>query len=90
MASRCAGPIAELDGRKIMTKYLLLIAVLGFVLWYFFRSGRPKEPASPEQTSVVESFVVCAQCHLRLPESDAITFEGRHYCCEEHRRLGPA
>jgi uncharacterized protein len=80
----------ELDERTIMIKYLLLIAVLGFVLWYFFRSGRPKEPANPEQTPGVESFVVCAQCHLRLPESDAINFEGRHYCCEEHRRQGPA
>jgi uncharacterized protein len=71
-----------------MVKYLLLIAVLGFVIWYFFRPGRTKEPANPQETPEVENIVVCAHCRLRVPESDSILFEGRHFCCEEHRRLG--
>ena len=40
-------------------------------------SGTPNNP---------KNMVRCAQCGLHLPETEAITHQGRYYCCEEHRR----
>jgi uncharacterized protein len=31
--------------------------------------------------------VSCAQCGVHLPESEAIQKDGKHYCCEEHRKV---
>lgn len=72
-----------------MLKYLLLIAVLALVVWFWL--GRRQTPADsaerPAAPKVPELIVVCAHCQLRVPESEAVRFEGQHYCCEEHRTL---
>ncbi|MEI6416040.1 MAG: PP0621 family protein, partial [Pseudomonadota bacterium] len=36
-----------------------------------------------------EKMVVCAHCHIHVPESEAVTADEHHFCCEEHRQLGP-
>jgi uncharacterized protein len=33
--------------------------------------------------------VSCAHCGVNLPKTEARSAGGRHYCCEEHWRLGP-
>ncbi len=33
--------------------------------------------------------VSCAHCSVNLPKSEARSAGGRHYCSEEHWRLGP-
>jgi len=33
--------------------------------------------------------VSCAHCGVHLPRAEARTAGGRHYCSEEHWRLGP-
>ena len=74
-----------------MLKAILLISALLLVYWIFWgqrkRDARdiPPEgnaPASPEK------MVICAHCQLHVPESECLTAAGRHYCCEEHRKLG--
>lgn len=74
-----------------MVKLLLILgfAVLALMLWFGKgRSGgaaRPSRPAPGPQ-----AMVSCAHCGLHLPQPDALEGEGsRHYCCAEHRRLGP-
>ncbi|WP_374675956.1 PP0621 family protein [Ideonella sp.] len=75
-----------------MAKLLLLIALVVIVALWWFGKGRPRpvaerraEPAGPQ------SMVACAQCGTHLPAAESVEGEGgRHYCCAEHRRLGPA
>lgn len=72
-----------------MTKVILLI--LAGLLAYWFICGRPgRRPKSAAPTVAAEKMVVCAHCGLHLPESDALTGDGRSYCCDEHRRHGAA
>lgn len=72
-----------------MAKLFLLVAILGVVVWFFFRSrGSHDSPVIKESAPLAENIVVCAHCQLRIPESESIRFAGRHYCCEEHRKLG--
>lgn len=35
-----------------------------------------------------QKMVRCEVCGLHVPEDEALSVEGRHYCSEEHRRLG--
>ncbi len=73
-------------------KAILLIIVVLLIYWVFWgrqRGGsggaatdRSAPPASPEK------MVVCAHCKLHVPESECVSADGRHYCCEEHRQLG--
>ena len=71
--------------------FLLVIALLLVVWWLVSQRGKPADPGTRKASPKVEErIVVCAQCHLHVPESESITHEGRHYCCDEHRLRGPA
>ncbi|MDO8960379.1 MAG: PP0621 family protein [Rhodocyclaceae bacterium] len=72
-------------------KVILLILAILLVYWLFWGqrkknstdgSADKSAPASPEK------MVICAHCQLHVPESECVTAEGRHYCCDEHARLG--
>jgi uncharacterized protein len=75
-----------------MTKFLLLIVVLAIIIWFVVGQRKTGAGNTNKQTQAkpTENIVVCAHCHLHVPESDSIASEGRHYCCEEHRKRGTA
>jgi len=79
---------------------VIFVAVLVF-FWLLRRalgsrkqSRRPREPAPGP--AAVPDLVSCAHCGVHLPAGEAVTGddaqrpgETRHYCSDEHRRLGP-
>ncbi|MDO9601877.1 MAG: PP0621 family protein [Rhodocyclaceae bacterium] len=74
-----------------MFKVILLILAILLVYWFFWgqRKKNPADtsadksaPASPEK------MVICAHCQLHVPESECVMADGRHYCSDEHARLG--
>lgn len=71
-------------------KFLVLIAIVAFVLWLMWgrkpRVGRKPPPAAPR----IEGMVACTHCGLNLPRSEAVFDDGRPYCSEAHRLAGPA
>jgi uncharacterized protein len=75
-----------------MTKFLLLIGILGVIVWYWLRqrSSQAGDADKRSSSSATETIVVCAYCRLHVPESESIRVDGQHYCCEEHRKLGPS
>lgn len=67
---------------------LLLLAIVG-VVWILARLRKGRASA-PERPARVGKMVRCAHCGLHLPSDEALTdAAGRHYCCAEHRHLGP-
>lgn len=69
---------------------LLLLLVLAAVLVYRSlsrKSAPPRQPRGHAELQTPERMVTCAHCGLRLPESDSVRVDGRHFCSEEHRRL---
>lgn len=67
-------------------KYLLVLAVV-WIGYHFWRQGRLAEQAkaSSTQSGKPMAMVACAHCGTHLPASEALTHQGRAYCCAEHR-----
>jgi uncharacterized protein len=78
-----------------MIKWLLTLGIIVLVLMLWFGKGRSRGAARGNQPKKpkpgAQAMVSCAHCGLHLPRPEAVEGEGgRHYCCSEHRRLGPA
>jgi uncharacterized protein len=73
-----------------MTKLFLLVVAVAAFIWVFFGRRKNQAEGTGEQSPAraTENIVVCAHCHLRIPESESVNSAGRHYCCDEHRKLG--
>ena len=78
-----------------MAKILLLLAVVAIVyalLRNYKRviarqqeSDRTGDPAPVSS----EDMVQCARCGIHLPRSEGFLEQGRFFCTDDHRRLGP-
>ena len=73
-----------------------LIRIIAFaaIFWLLYRlvlklitvAQRPSEP--PRTGGDSGTMVRCEQCGLHVPQGEALTKEGKSYCCEEHRDAG--
>lgn len=72
-------------------KYLVLIAVVLLVAWYWRNSRRADEPprSKPAPPGTPQDMVQCPVCMVRLPRADALPGPGGQlYCCNEHSLTG--
>lgn len=68
---------------------LLFLALVGYLLVKGLNRSKPRdEPSRPQRDMPAERMVTCAHCGVNLPESESVRAGGRHYCSDEHRRLG--
>lgn len=69
-------------------KYLLLLALVFFVVWVLRRSLKfpfvRGEPTVSPASSPVERMVQCAHCGVNQPVSESIQKGGHYYCCRQH------
>ena len=65
---------------------ILRLTLLIVLVWVGYKLVRKfMAPAAPKAPSgQFETMVSCSHCGLHLPQSNAITHAGRHYCCQEH------
>lgn len=70
-------------------KYLLVLAVVLVVAWYWRSSRRRDEPRKPSKRAPAaqpQDMVQCPVCSVHLPRADALPGpDGQLYCCAEHR-----
>ena len=78
-----------------MTKLLLLVAVAG-VVYALLRNyqraiarQQDQTPASDQPKAVAEDMVRCDRCGVHLPRSEGFLAQGRYFCTDDHRKLGP-
>lgn len=69
---------------------LLIIAALIYIAWRVFknllsRSQQVDPPAANQQRQ--ELMRKCAQCGIHVPDHEAFSHNGRHFCSQEHQRL---
>lgn len=73
-----------------MGRLILIVLIVLLVLWLLRRAlaaGKRQEP--PAAGGGAPELVSCAHCGINLPRGEARSAGGRHYCSEEHWRLGP-
>jgi uncharacterized protein len=70
---------------------LILIGIVVLLLVWLLRRALAAPRAKPPGQSGEQKgeLVSCAHCRVNLPRSEARSAGGRHYCSEEHWRLGP-
>jgi uncharacterized protein len=69
-------------------KAILLILLIALAYWFFAGGRRAADSRRQSQPHQSERMVKCAYCQLRIPEGESLLAAGKHYCCDEHRRLG--
>jgi uncharacterized protein len=75
-----------------MGRLILIALVVALLVWLARRAlaagsaAAAEAPPAPEQKG---DLVGCAHCGVNLPRGEARSAGGRHYCSEEHGRLGP-
>jgi uncharacterized protein len=71
-----------------MGRLIVLGLIVVLVVWLLRRAlaapAKPQDPVAPQG-----ELVSCAHCGVNLPKAEARSAGGRHYCSEEHWRLGP-
>ncbi len=75
-----------------MGRLILIVLIVVLVLWLLRRAlAASKKPpqAPPPGGAGASARVRCAHCGGHLPKAAARSAGGRHYCSEEHWRLGP-
>ena len=71
-----------------MGRLILIAVIVVFVVWLLRRAiAGPRAGGTPPQAQ--GDLVSCAHCGVNLPKAEARSAGGRHYCSEEHWRLGP-
>jgi hypothetical protein len=83
-----------------MSKLILIAVAVVVIVWLLKRAfaGRKPDAGAPPQApgEAKGDLVSCAHCAVNLPKGEAYAASGvqpgaggRHYCSEEHWRLGP-
>ncbi len=74
-----------------MARFLLFALAVYALVWLLKRSFA--EPSDEQRApnsgaSAGDQLVRCEHCGLHLPRAEACDRNGKHYCSEEHARLG--
>ena len=76
-----------------MGRLVAIVVIAVLVLWLIKRAlAKPKQDPTAggaPQGEPQSDLVSCAHCGVNLPRAEARSAGGRHYCSEEHWRLGP-
>ncbi len=73
-----------------MGRLILIVAIAIAVVWLLRRALAGPRAAAPPAGGVPQGDLVrCAHCGVNLPQAEARSAGGRHYCSEEHWRAGP-
>ena len=74
-----------------MLRLLLLVASIVIVLVLIKRrlsqalQKPPQQPPSVPTEAKTEKVVRCDHCGTHIPDSEAITHQGQHFCCPAHQ-----
>jgi uncharacterized protein len=73
--------------------FWVLLGLLLYVAWRWWsakqRLGAGDAGTKKRHKIGQETMVPCDVCGLNVPQSEAYAGNGRWYCSDEHRRLGP-
>ncbi|HLD66081.1 MAG TPA: PP0621 family protein [Pseudomonas sp.] len=66
-------------------RLLFWLAVILAALWLWQRLRKPSRP----KQDLITPMVRCSQCGVHVPQTRALTQDGRWYCSQAHLEQGP-
>ncbi|MCK0155212.1 hypothetical protein MWU49_15965 [Alcanivorax sp. S6407] len=69
---------------------LLVIAALIYIVWRVVKNllASPRQANNPPTTGQQQQLMrKCAQCGVHVPDHEAFSHNGQHFCSMEHQRL---
>ncbi|MZR61367.1 PP0621 family protein [Alcanivorax sp. DP30] len=68
---------------------LLIIAALIYIAWRVVKNllSSPRQADRPAPKQQNELMRKCAQCGVHVPDHEAFSHNGKHFCSQEHQRL---
>ena len=63
---------------------ILVIALIIYLLIRIFKGWAANNKSTANNRSKEEKMVRCEVCQLHVPENEAISDNGKYYCCSEH------
>jgi uncharacterized protein len=72
-----------------MGRLIAIVVIAVLVVWLLKRALAKPRQDPPAGGAPQGELVSCAHCGVNLPKAEARSAGGRHYCSEEHWRLGP-
>ncbi len=67
-------------------RILLLLAAIYLVFAILKRLATGPRRVTVKKPGKVDKMVQCEQCGTYIPENEAVTANGKHYCCAQHQR----
>ena len=64
---------------------ILVLALLIYVIWRLVR-GALGSRSAPARSLDSQPMQRCEHCGLNVPEQEALSHDGRHFCCLEHKQ----
>lgn len=68
---------------------LIALTLIFFIGRHLWRQRQRQQQADRKTSTPAQLTVRCAHCGLYLPSQEAISHQGRSYCCPAHRDVGP-
>ncbi len=70
-----------------MLRSLIIIAIV--ILLYLLiknrlKIGKSQTSNTSTSSSKHKKTVVCLECNTYIPDSEAIIYDNRHFCCQQH------
>lgn len=68
---------------------LLIIAALIYIVWRVLKNllTGSRQTTTPPQGQPEQLMRKCAQCGVHVPDREAFSHNGKHFCSQEHQRL---
>lgn len=63
---------------------LLLLVLLGWLAYKVIRRYLAQPGAARPETTHDGDMVQCAHCGVHVPREEAIAYQGKSYCCQDH------
>jgi len=67
---------------------LLIIAAIVWLTFRIVKNWQAKNTITKNKArkdSTIGNMVQCVKCGVHIPEQEALNYNGKLYCCEEHK-----
>lgn len=65
---------------------LVLFAALVMIVITLVKRGKSSSSSTPVQPELDKTMKRCSQCGVHLPETEALTYQTLHFCCNDHKK----